>query len=132
MRTNGGRLANGAIIGLMSAVLLRGVLGCGAGETEGSGAAPAPTDEPAAETAEAPEIVIPDGIIDLENTVCPVMGNPVREGIYLDWEGYRIHFCCAGCDQTFLSDPERFLQILAEEPDVAEKLGMEELGEQPQ
>lgn len=129
MKTNRGRLANGAVIGLMFAVLVRGALGCGAGEAEETEAQTVPADEQVAQVEEVPETDAPDGIVDLENAVCPVMGNPVQEGVYMDWEGYRIHFCCPGCDQTFLSDPEKYLEILAEDPDVAEKLGSGDLEE---
>jgi hypothetical protein len=83
-----------------------------------------PSGEQVAEVVQTPGSSFPDGIVDLENTVCPVMGNPAQESIYVDWEGYRVHFCCAGCDNAFLSDPDTFLDILAEDPDVAEKLGL--------
>ncbi len=123
MKTNKGRLANGALVGLMFAVIVRGALGCGAEEAEQTGMQAQPPGEQVAEVVQTSGPAVPDGIIDLENTVCPVMGNPVREGVYVDWEGYRVHFCCAGCDDAFLSDPETYLDILAGDPDVAEKLG---------
>jgi hypothetical protein len=59
------------------------------------------------------------GIVDLENAICPVMGDEVMEGQYVDWQGYRVHFCCAGCDRTFLEDPEYYMGILAEDPSVS-------------
>lgn len=125
MKTNRGRLANGALIGLMFAVFARGAMGCGAEDADRLEAQSATPDAQLAEAVETTSSETPDeGIVDLENTVCPVMGNPVQEGVYTDWEGYRVHFCCAGCDQTFLSDPEKYLEILAEDPDVAEKLGI--------
>jgi hypothetical protein len=123
VKTNKGRLANGALVGLMFAVIVRGALGCGAEEAEQTGMQAQPPGEQVAEVVQTSGPAVPDGIIDLENTVCPVMGNPVREGVYVDWEGYRVHFCCAGCDDAFLSDPETYLDILAGDPDVAEKLG---------
>lgn len=125
MKSNRGRLAKGVLIGLMFAVLVRGAFGCGAEDAEQTEAQAAPPDEQVAEVVETREVETPEeGIIDLENTVCPVMGNPVQEGVYTDWEGYRVRFCCAGCDRTFLSDPERYIEILAADPAVAEKLGM--------
>lgn len=65
---------------------------------------------------------VSDSVIDLSNANCPVMGGPVMEGQYVDWEGYRIHFCCAGCDQTFLADPLRYMRILSDDPSVTEDL----------
>ena len=47
-----------------------------------------------------------------ENTICPVMGNPVDPEIYVDYEGRRIGFCCPGCDRVFLEDPEKYLKKL--------------------
>ena len=68
------------------------------------------------------EETLPEGIIDLANTTCPVMGNPVMDGEFVDWEGYRIHFCCAGCDQTFLDNPVEYMKVLSEDPEVTEDL----------
>ena len=45
-----------------------------------------------------------------ENRICPVMGNEVDPEIYVDYQGRRIGFCCGGCDQTFLDDPEKYLK----------------------
>ncbi|MBD3278007.1 MAG: hypothetical protein GF388_06895 [Candidatus Aegiribacteria sp.] len=120
MKTNRGRFINGMIVGLILAVLVRGAFGCGAESSE-----QAENNDVAAEAApvETTDTAADEDIIDLENAVCPVMGNPVQEGVYLDWEGYRIHFCCAGCDRTFLSDPETYLDILSRDSVVADKLG---------
>jgi len=95
------------LIGIVAAIFIRGVSGD--------------------ETGRADEIdtSIPEGIIDLNNTLCPVMGGDVMEGQYVDWEGYRVHFCCAGCDSRFLAEPEQYLPILAEDPAVAELLDLE-------
>lgn len=54
----------------------------------------------------------PDGIIDLQNDKCPIMGGEVEKGVFLDYEGVRIHLCCPGCDKQFLKDPEKFLKVL--------------------
>mgnify|MGYP006278116573 CR=1 FL=1 len=119
----------GTVIGLMFAVLVRGISGCGTGEAENAGGTAASPDRGDYETAEAEARAVPEDIIDLRNTVCPVMGSPVQEGVHVDWEGYRVHFCCPGCDETFLANPEAYLDILAEDPAVAEKLGREPEGE---
>ncbi len=64
------------------------------------------------------EEVTSEDIIDIANETCPVMELEVMEGEYLDWEGYRIHFCCPGCDEEFLADPEKYMKILCEDPSV--------------
>ena len=38
------------------------------------------------------------------------MGNEVDPDIYVDYQGRRIGFCCAGCDEQFLKDPEKYLK----------------------
>ncbi|MBN2415348.1 hypothetical protein JXO52_05880 [bacterium] len=37
---------------------------------------------------------------------CPVTGNPVDEKVFADYNGTRIYFCCQGCVETYLKDPE--------------------------
>ena len=43
-------------------------------------------------------------------TTCPVMGNSVNKEVFVDYHGKRIYFCCAGCDSTFMEDPDKYLQ----------------------
>ena len=68
--------------------------------------APAP-EEPAPAPAPAPGA---DDDRPPENEICPVMGHEVDPDIYVDYEGRRIGFCCAGCDKKFLADPEKYLK----------------------
>lgn len=54
-------------------------------------------------------------------TTCPVLkGNPNKE-IYVDYQGQRIYFCCAGCDAEFRKDPEKYLKKMAEQGITPEK-----------
>jgi len=39
-------------------------------------------------------------------TRCPVMGGEIDRNVYVDHQGKRIYFCCAGCIDTFNKDPE--------------------------
>lgn len=50
-----------------------------------------------------------------ENRRCPVMGNPVDPGVYIDYQGRRIGFCCPGCDEAFLANPAKYLKIIDKE-----------------
>jgi YHS domain-containing protein len=43
-------------------------------------------------------------------TLCPVMGAQVNRGIYVDYQGQRIYFCCAACIDLFRKNPEKYLQ----------------------
>ena len=54
-------------------------------------------------------------------TLCPVMGNPINHEVYTDYEGKRIYFCCAGCDSTFLENPDKYLKQMQTEDVEPEK-----------
>ncbi len=60
----------------------------------------APTDTAAAETAET------------EQTTCPVMGGPINKDYFIEYEGKKVYFCCPGCEEQFLENPEQYLSKL--------------------
>jgi len=73
-----------------------------------------------AQTAQVP-VTEPDSspqVIDLANATCPVMGGSVAEGSYFDWQGFRIHICCGGCENSFVQDPGRFIPALLQDESV--------------
>lgn len=46
---------------------------------------------------------------------CPVMeGMEIDSDLYVDHEGKRVFFCCAGCIPAFQQDPERYMEKLHE------------------
>ncbi len=47
-----------------------------------------------------------------ENTICPVMGGPVDKKFFTEYKGKKVYFCCDGCDDIFLKDPEKYLSKL--------------------
>lgn len=50
------------------------------------------------------------------NAVCPVMGNPVDlEGEKVEYNGKLIAFCCAGCEDKFNANPEKFMKNLSDD-----------------
>jgi YHS domain-containing protein len=57
----------------------------------------------------------PGGTEVIAQKTCPVMGNPIDPEVYLDYQGRRIYFCCPGCDEKFLADPEKYLPKVAAE-----------------
>lgn len=48
------------------------------------------------------------------------MGGKIDKSVYADYKGKRIYFCCAGCPETFLKDPEKYLALLAEKEEQPE------------
>ncbi|MGB8992697.1 MAG: YHS domain-containing protein [Desulfobaccales bacterium] len=53
-------------------------------------------------------------------TVCPVLAGNIDRNIYVDYQGKRIYFCCAGCDQEFKQNPEKYMKKLEEQGVVLE------------
>ncbi|MBN1126051.1 MAG: efflux RND transporter periplasmic adaptor subunit [Sedimentisphaerales bacterium] len=47
-----------------------------------------------------------------EQTICPVMGFAVNKDIFIEYQGKKIYFCCAGCEEKFLAEPEKYLTKL--------------------
>ncbi len=43
-------------------------------------------------------------------TKCPVMGGDINRDVYADHEGYRIYFCCPGCDGKFSKDRDGYIK----------------------
>ena len=47
-------------------------------------------------------------------TICPVMGNPIRsKNLFVDYNGKRIYFCCGPCPSRFMRYPDAYLKRLA-------------------
>ena len=57
-----------------------------------------------------------------EQTLCPVMGNPINKESYVDYQGQRIYFCCGGCDKTFLENPDKYFKEFAKNNIVLENV----------
>ena len=51
----------------------------------------------------------------IEQTTCPVMGGPINQSLYTDYEGKRVYFCCEGCVPEFQKDPEKYINKLESE-----------------
>lgn len=50
------------------------------------------------------------------NKLCPVMGNKVDPEVpTVEFEGKAYGFCCAGCDDKFRNNPEKYSKNLSED-----------------
>ncbi|MEN8126995.1 MAG: efflux RND transporter periplasmic adaptor subunit [Planctomycetota bacterium] len=47
-----------------------------------------------------------------EQTLCPIMGNPINKDVFVEYKGKKVYFCCGGCDEAFLKEPEKYLPKL--------------------
>ena len=54
-------------------------------------------------------------------TICPVLGDPIDKSLYVDYQGYRIYFCCKGCPDEFKKNPAKYMKILKESGVTLEK-----------
>lgn len=46
-------------------------------------------------------------------TTCPVMeGNPIDKTLFVEYEGKKVYFCCKGCPEKFLANPEKYIAKL--------------------
>lgn len=44
---------------------------------------------------------------------CPVMeGNPIDKALFVEYKGQRVYFCCKGCEEKFLANPEQYIAKL--------------------
>lgn len=57
-----------------------------------------------------------------KQTHCPVMGGAINKEVYVDHDGYRIYFCCPGCDGPFRKDPEKYLRAMRDKGIVPAKV----------
>jgi YHS domain-containing protein len=48
----------------------------------------------------------------VEQTTCPVMGGAINKAIFVEYQGKKVYFCCAGCPETFQADPQKYLSKL--------------------
>ena len=48
-----------------------------------------------------------------EQTMCPIMdGNKINKDIFIEYQGKKVYFCCAGCEKVFKEDPEKYIAKL--------------------
>jgi YHS domain-containing protein len=55
-------------------------------------------------------------------TTCPITGEAIMKDVFIDFQGQRIYFCCAGCEKQLLADPEKYFKIFAEQNILLESI----------
>lgn len=48
------------------------------------------------------------GEVQVEQTLCPVLGHKIDKSIYSEYKGERYYFCCSACIEKFDNDPEKY------------------------
>src|SRR5688572_28102457 len=47
-----------------------------------------------------------------EQKVCPVSDYDIDSAVFVEHEGKKVYFCCAGCIETFQKDPAKYVAKL--------------------
>jgi YHS domain-containing protein len=48
----------------------------------------------------------------IEQTICPVMGEPIDKDIYVTFLGKKVYFCSKESEEKFMEEPEKYLDKL--------------------
>ena len=48
----------------------------------------------------------------IEQTTCPVMEGAIDKNLYTEYKGKKVYFCCPGCKEKFLKEPEKYIAKL--------------------
>ena len=105
---------NAAKIALMVAVLLVGVMlaGCKKKEQPAAPAGSQTIKETSKSTEQAARSITQTAGTETEQTICPVMGNPIDKNVFVEYKGKKVYFCCAECKEKFAADPEKYIAKL--------------------
>ncbi len=55
---------------------------------------------------------------DTQQTQCPVMGGAINKKYVIEYKGKKVYFCCPGCDEIFLKDPNAYMDKLPQFKDA--------------
>ena len=47
-----------------------------------------------------------------EQTMCPIMEMAIDKNVFVEYKGKKVYFCCAGCEDKFQEEPEKYLAKL--------------------
>jgi YHS domain-containing protein len=56
-----------------------------------------------------------------EQLVDAVSGNPIKKGLFADYRGARIYFCCPASKSDFETSPEKHVRLLKAQGVVREE-----------
>ncbi len=65
-------------------------------------------------------------LVDLENDNCPMSDEAVDGETAIEYNGMKIHFCCEGCAESFLEEPEPAMAKLLPEKEEFKFEGLED------
>jgi YHS domain-containing protein len=59
-----------------------------------------------------PALVFAGSETENAQKLCPVMGGKIDKTAYVDYQGKRVYFCCAGCKDAFLKEPDKHVKAM--------------------
>jgi YHS domain-containing protein len=48
-------------------------------------------------------------------TGCPIMEGEINKELYADYQGKRIYFCCKGCINMFMKEPDKYMKEMEDQ-----------------
>lgn len=63
----------------------------------------------------APPPLVDKPLAVKSQVACPVQGGKINKGLYVDYQGMRIYFCCPECIPIFKNNPEAYLKKMEKE-----------------
>jgi len=54
--------------------------------------------------------------------VCPIRKKPIDPDVSMEYQGQKIYFCCAGCDEKFKADSETYFKEMKSRGEVADSI----------
>jgi YHS domain-containing protein len=48
----------------------------------------------------------------IEQKTCPVMEGAINKELFTEYKGKKVYFCCPGCKEKFLEEPEKYISKL--------------------
>ena len=67
--------------------------------------------EPEGPTGTVPDVETVTAVAG-EQTICPVMAGAINKDLFTEYKGKKVYFCCEGCKEKFLEEPEKYLAKL--------------------
>ena len=66
------------------------------------------------EKAEPEEVAQVEKVVAeaIEQTTCPVMEGAINKELFTEYKGKKVYFCCPGCKEKFLEEPEKYISKL--------------------
>ena len=56
--------------------------------------------------------VKPSFSVEIAHLLYAMDGNPINKDVFVEYKGKKVYFCCKGCPDQFLANPEKYIAQL--------------------